>query len=141
MILEGTGSVLGGTDWYWLVLGATGSVYCGTGSEQGDIGCQCDVISENIWFTWCKPSNSSIIGAWYLVLDCTGSEQGSTGCKCDMLSENIWFQYSEKEKVMTDRQTNKVFYLSLEPFCGRGRVKITCTFKGIYKTGIWLLIP
>ena len=62
MLLGGTGSVLGGTDWYWLVLGATGSVYCGTGSEQGDIGCQCDVISENIWFTWCKPSNSSIFG-------------------------------------------------------------------------------
>ena len=57
LILGGTGSVLGGADWYWLVLGATGSVYCATGSEQGDTSCQCVVISENIWFTWCKPSN------------------------------------------------------------------------------------
>ena len=40
---------------YWLVLG-------GTGSEQGSSGCQCDMLSENIWFTWCKPSNSSIFG-------------------------------------------------------------------------------
>ena len=40
---------------YWLVLG-------GTGSEQGGSGCQCDMLSENIWFTWCKPSNSSIFG-------------------------------------------------------------------------------
>ena len=55
LILGSTGSVLGGTDWYWLVLGATGS-------EQGSTGCQCDMLSENIWFTWCKPSNYSIFG-------------------------------------------------------------------------------
>ena len=23
-------------------------------SEQGGTGCQCDVLSENIWFTWSK---------------------------------------------------------------------------------------
>ena len=41
---------------YWLVLG-------GTGSEQGSTGCQCDMLSENIWFTCCKPSsNYPIIG-------------------------------------------------------------------------------
>ena len=38
-------------------------------------------------------------------------------------------QYSEKEKVITDRQTNKqtdrISYLRLDPFCGRGRVKNT----------------
>ena len=36
-------------------------------------------------------------------------------------------QYSEKEKVMTDKWTNKqtdtIIYLRLDPFCGRGRVK------------------
>ena len=42
-VLGGTGSVLGGINWYWLVLGATGS-------EQGDTGCQCDMLLENIWF-------------------------------------------------------------------------------------------
>ena len=40
---------------YWLVLG-------GTGSEQGSTGYQCDMLSENIWFTCCKPSNYPIIG-------------------------------------------------------------------------------
>ena len=35
---------------YWLVLG-------GTGSEQGGTGCQYDMLSENIWFTWTKVSN------------------------------------------------------------------------------------
>ena len=39
----------------WLVLG-------GTRSEQGGTGCQCNMLSENIWFTKCKPSNYSIIG-------------------------------------------------------------------------------
>ena len=40
-------------------------------------------------------------------------------------------QYSEKEKVITDRhthrhtdtQTDRISYLRLDPFCGRGRVK------------------
>ena len=38
-------------------------------------------------------------------------------------------QHSEKEKMMTDkwtdRQTDRISYLRLDPFCGRGRVK-TC---------------
>ena len=41
--------------WYWLVLGDTGS-------KQGGTGCQCDMLSENIWFTWSKPSYYSIFG-------------------------------------------------------------------------------
>ena len=40
---------------YWLVLGVTGS-------EQGGTGCQCDMLSENIWSTSCKQSNYSIFG-------------------------------------------------------------------------------
>ena len=40
----------GGTVWCWMVLG-------GTGSEQGDTGCQCDMLSENIELTRSKPSN------------------------------------------------------------------------------------
>ena len=28
-----------------------------TGSKHGGTGCQCDMLSENIWFTWSKPSN------------------------------------------------------------------------------------
>ena len=34
----------------------------GTGSEQGGTGCQHNELSENIWFTCCKPSNYPIIG-------------------------------------------------------------------------------
>ena len=41
--------------WYWSVLGDTGS-------KQGGISCQCDMLSENIWFTWSKPSNHWILG-------------------------------------------------------------------------------
>ena len=37
-------------------------VFGGTGSEQGGTVCQHDKLSENIWFAWCKPSNSSIFG-------------------------------------------------------------------------------
>ena len=43
--------------WFWLVLGDTGS-------KQGGISCQCDMLSENIWFT----------------------EQGGTGCQHEELS-------------------------------------------------------
>ena len=74
LVLEGTGSVLGGADWslialgqyraalvvtwwYWVSIGWYWSVLGHTGSEQGATGCQCDMLSENIWFTWSKPSN------------------------------------------------------------------------------------
>ena len=64
--------VLGGIAWYlvvlsqyktvlvgtWLYLVIRGrSVLGGAGPEQGGTGCQCDMLSENIWFTWSKPSN------------------------------------------------------------------------------------
>ena len=39
----------------WLFLGVFGSV-------SGGIGCQCDMLSENIWFTFYKPSEYSIFG-------------------------------------------------------------------------------
>ena len=38
---------------YWPVLG-------GTWSEQESTSCQCDMLSENIWFTWSKSSNYCI---------------------------------------------------------------------------------
>ena len=54
------------------------------------------------------------------------AEQGGTGCRCDMLSENICGlhgvnhqtnQYLEKEKVITDKwtdkQTDRISYLRL----------------------------
>ena len=34
----------------------------GTGSEQGGTGCQCDMLSDNVWFTWRIPLNHSIFG-------------------------------------------------------------------------------
>ena len=48
--------------WYWANIGRYWLVLGGTWSEQGDAGCQCNMLSENIWFTWCKPSNYSIFG-------------------------------------------------------------------------------
>ena len=80
MVLGGTGSVEDNTGWYlealgqyeavligtwlfwviirqyWLTYSITGSVEgtCGTGLEQGGTGYQCDVLSEDIWFTLCK---------------------------------------------------------------------------------------
>ena len=65
-----------------------------TGSRQGGSGCQSDMLSENIWFTWSKPLIIEywvIKGRYWLVLGGTGSEQGGTGCQHDELSENIWF--------------------------------------------------
>ena len=56
-----------GTDWYLIVLGRKRaslvvtwwcwSVLGDTGSKHGGTGCQCDMLSENIWFTWSKPTN------------------------------------------------------------------------------------
>merc|ERR1711952_461540 len=57
--------------WYWSVLGDTGS-------KQGGISCQCDILSENIWL---HGLNHQIIeylvnrGRYWLVLGVTGSEQ------------------------------------------------------------------
>ena len=77
--------------WYWSVLGDTGS-------KQGGISCQCDILSENIWL---HGLNHQIIeylvnrGRYWLVLGVTGSEQGGTACQHDELSENIWFAWSK----------------------------------------------
>ena len=74
MVLGGTGSVSGSTDWYlivfgwqraalvvtwwyWVNIGWYGSVLGDNGSKKCSTGCQCDMLSENIWFTWSKPSN------------------------------------------------------------------------------------
>ena len=79
LVLGETGPVLGGTDWYlivlgwwravpvvtwwyWVSIGWYWSVLGDTGSNQGGTGCQCDMLSENIWFTWSKPSNHWILG-------------------------------------------------------------------------------
>ena len=56
------------------------------------------MLSENIWFTCCKPSNYPIIGEGK-------SDYGQTD-------------------TQTDTQTDRISYLRLDPFCGRGRVKI-----------------
>ena len=68
-----------------------------TGSKQRGTGCQCDMLTENIWFTWCKPSNYSIFGEGK-------SDDGQIN-------------------PQTDPQTDRISYLRLDPFCGRGRVK------------------
>ena len=69
-VLGGTGSVLGGTDWYLIVLGRWRAVLVVT------------------WWYW------DSIGWYWLILGDTGSKKGGTGCQCDMLSENIWFTWS-----------------------------------------------
>ena len=48
--------------WYWASIGWYWSVLSDTGSKHGSTGCQCDMLSENIWFTWSKPSYYSIFG-------------------------------------------------------------------------------
>ena len=85
------------TWWYWISILRYWLVLGGTGSEQGSTGYQCDMLSENIWFTCCKPSNYPIIGEGK-------SDNGQTNGQ-------------------TDRQTDRISYLRLDPFCGRGRVK------------------
>ena len=74
LVLGGTEPVLDGTDWFLVVLGEYRAVLTGTwlylvsrrrhwlllgdtGSEQGGTGCQCDVLSENLWFAWSKGKN------------------------------------------------------------------------------------
>ena len=46
-------------------------------------------------------------------------------------------EYSKKEKVITDKRTDRISYLRLDPFCGRGRVKIMLILNlptNIYKS-------
>ena len=62
-------------------------------------------------------------GLYLVVLTCFQKICGLHGVDHQII------QYLEKEKVITDRQTNKqtdrISYLRLDPFCGRGRVKIS----------------
>ena len=48
--------------WYWFSILRYWLVFGSTGLGQGGTGCQCDMHSENIWLTWCKPSTYSIVG-------------------------------------------------------------------------------
>ena len=41
-------------------------------------------------------------------------------------------EYSKKEKVITDKRTDRISYLRLDPFCGRGRVKCISVFTTRY---------
>ena len=100
----------------------------------------------------------------------TGSVEGGTGWYLVVLGQNravlvasvICFQkiyglhgvhhqiiqYSEKGRSddgQTDRQTNRISYLRLDPFCGRGRVKITLFLQSLgsqamHKKGVFSLI-
>ena len=67
LVLGGNGTVLGGTDWYLIVLGRKRAALVVTWRYWASIG-------------WC-----------WSVLGDTGSKHGGTGCQCNMLSENIWF--------------------------------------------------
>ena len=78
------------TWWYWISILRYWLVLGGTGSEQGSTGYQCDMLSENIWFTCCKPSNYPIIG------------EGKS-------------DYGQTHRH-TDRQTDKISYLRLDPY-------------------------
>ena len=77
------------------------------------------IFSFTIGYLWWL--NHQIIENWvsrgryWLILNGTGSEQGGTGCQHDELSEKNGLhglnhqiiEYSKKEKVITDRQTDK----------------------------------
>ena len=122
MILGASGSVEGGTGWYLVALGQSRAV----------------LVASEVCF-------QKIYGLHGL--NHTGLVEGGTGCYLVVLGKNravlvasvICFhkinglhsgnhqiiQYSEKEEVITDRQTDKstdrISYLRLDPFCGRGR--------------------
>ena len=81
-----------------LLLGGTGSVYCGTG-----------------WYLVVLGQNRVVLVASVI---CFQKIFGLHGEKHQII------QYSEKEKAMTDRQmdrqTDNISYLRLDPFCGMG---------------------
>ena len=78
--LVGTGSVDGGTGWYFVKTGGTG--------------CQYDMLSEIIRFAWSKSSNYWIVEEWKVITD-----------------------------KQTNKQTDRISFPRLDPFCWRGRVK------------------
>ena len=88
MLLGDTGSVLGGTGRYLVILDQNravlvASVIC-LQKIFGLYGLNHQIIEY--WV---------IRGRYWLVLDGTGSKQGGTGCQHDVLSENIWFAWSK----------------------------------------------
>ena len=84
-----------------LFLGGTGLVYCGTG-----------------WYLVVLGQTRAVLVASVI---CFQKIYGFHGVHHHII------KYSEKEKVMTDRQidrqTDRISYLRLDPFCGRGRGK------------------
>ena len=60
LILGGTGSVLGGTDWYLVVLGKYEAELVGTGTVEGSTGCylvlmgQYRAVLVGTWWYWVK---------------------------------------------------------------------------------------
>ena len=75
------------TLWYWLSILRYWVVFGGTG-------CQCDMLSENMWFTWCKPSNYSIFGEGK-------SDDGQIDKKTDR--QNFLSKLIEKEMQKTKK--------------------------------------
>ena len=69
-------------------------------------------ISDHCLLIWCP----------------VGGLAGGCGARAVSRKTPIYFiKYSEKKKVMTDRQIDRqkdrISYLRLDPFCGRGRRK------------------
>ena len=96
--------------WYWVSILRYWLVFGSTGLEQGGTGCQCDMLSENIWLTWCKPLNYSIFGE------------------------------GKSDYGQANKSTDRISYLRLDPFCGRGRAKLTHSserefFLGVVRMG------
>ena len=79
---------------YWVSRGQYWLIFGGTGSEQGGTGCQHDEVSENIWFGWSKSSNYWI------------------------------FEEGKSDYGQTNRQTDRISFCRLDPFCRRGREKL-----------------
>ena len=88
------------TWWYWISILRYWLVLGGTGSEQGGTGCQCYMLSENIWFTWWN----------HQFIQYLESEKVMT------------------DRQM-DKRTDRISYLRFNHFCGRSRVKIKKTLR------------
>ena len=90
------------TWWYWISILRYWLVLGDTGSEQGSTGYQCDMLSENIWFTCCKPSNYPIIGE----------------------GKSDYGQTDRQTHRQTDRQTHRQNFLSkTRPLLWKGSSK------------------
>ena len=78
-------------------VGGTGSVYCGTG-----------------WYLVVLGQNRAVLVASVI---CFQKIYGLHGVNHQIL------QYSEKEKVITDKSTDRISYLRLDPFLWKGSSK------------------